>query len=193
MTQATSSAYELDWTETREWIGKNLIEEPGAPAEPVERSTIRRQLEVLELDCPLHYDEDEARKHGYEGIIAPYHMNTVFAAQPFWRPGDESRWETKDPNFVISPRPGGRRIQIPTPGTAGFVSDIEMEYAHPLYVGDSVISVENKLVDVNPRKTRVGDGAFLTYENRYENQRGETVVVSKMTLYNYVPTPRSPE
>ena len=137
-TTPLSSVSELDWSATRAWIGRNLIEETSPGAEVVERGTIHRQVEALEMDCPLHYDDAEAKRHGYDGIIAPYRMNTIFASQPFWRPGDPTRWETTDPNFVIQPRSSGRRSQVPTPGTAGFVTDLEMEYLRPLYVGDSV-------------------------------------------------------
>jgi acyl dehydratase len=76
---------------------------------------------------------------------------------------------------------------VPTPGTAGFVTDLEVEYLRPLFLGDRVSQVSQKLLNVNPRRTRVGDGAFLTYESMFENQRGERVARQRMTSYSYIP------
>ena len=84
----------------------------------------------------------------------------------------------------------GKVETVPTAGTAGFVTDLEVEFLKPLYLGDKVTQVSQTLLDVNPRKTRVGDGAFSTYESFYQNQRGERVSRQKMTLYSYVPNPQ---
>ena len=183
----TSSESDLDWTEALQWIGRNLVGGPVLGADPVERSAIRRQLEVLEMDCPLHYDDGVAKRCGHPGIIAPYHMLGVFDWGRMWEPGLPTRWVTKDPDFTIQPLPQGASISVPNPGTTAFVTDLESEYPRPLYVGDRVILTANTLVEVNPRKTRVGDGAFMTYESTYENQRGEIIGKTRMTLYSYVP------
>jgi acyl dehydratase len=148
-------------------------------------------MEVLEMDCPLHFDEAVAKQHGYDGVFAPPHMVQTFQVSSLWEPGMTSIWTTDDPHFTV---PGTGRAgnveKVPTAGTAGFVTDLEVEFLKPLYLGDKVTQVSQTLLDVNPRKTRVGDGAFSTYESLYENQRGERVSRQKMTLYSYVPNPQ---
>ena len=99
-----------------------------------------------------------------------------------------SIWTTDDPHFTVAGtgRPG-RIEDVPSPGTATFVTDLTIEILLPLYIGDTVTQVTQTLLDVNPRKTRVGDGAFSTYESFFENQRGERISRENMTLYTYVP------
>lgn len=187
----TSSESELNWSETEKWIGRNLVTTPREGADFVERGTIRRQLEALEMDCPLHYDEEVAKEHGHPGLTAPYHMLTVYNWGAMWTPGAETRWPSaEDVNYTIQPLPQGEALTVPSPGTAGFVTDLEVEYERPLRIGDRVIQKDNVLVNVNPRKTRVGDGAFLTYEATYVNQDGEVLGRTRNTIYSYVPTPR---
>jgi hypothetical protein len=57
-------------------------------ADAVDASALRRFLEPLELDCPLHHDERVAREHGYPGVNAPISSYFTFVAPPIWRPGD---------------------------------------------------------------------------------------------------------
>lgn len=187
----TSSESELDWSETRAFIGRNILLEPKTGIEPVEQSTIRRQMEVLEMDCPLHFDEAVAKQQGYDGVFAPPHMVQTFQVSSLWEPGMTSIWTTDDPHFTVAGTGRAGKVEkVPTAGTAGFVTDLEVEFLKPLYLGDKVTQVSQTLLDVNPRKTRVGDGAFSTYESFYENQRGERVSRQKMTLYSYVPNPQ---
>jgi acyl dehydratase len=189
----TSSESALDWSKTREWIGKNLVTTPREGADLVERGTIRRQLEVLEFGCPLHYDEGVAKRYGYPGIVAPYHMLTIYNWGAMWTPGAPTKWPNADDVHVQTQAlPQGENLTVPLPGTtAGFVTDLELTYERPLYIGEQVVQTENKLVDVNPRQTRVGDGAFLTYEATYTNQRGELLAKTRNTLYQYIPTPQA--
>ena len=184
----TSSESELDWAETKEFVGRDILLEPKTGIEPVERSAIRRQMEVLEMDCPLHFDDAVAKQYGYGGVFAPMHMVQTFQVSSLWQPGTPSIWTTDEKHFTVSGTGrAGKVEQVPTPGTAGFVTDLEVEFLKPLYVGDRVTQVTQTLLDVNPRKTRVGDGAFTTYESFYENQSGERVARQKMTSYTYVP------
>lgn len=187
----SSSASELDWSEAESFVGKDILLEPKIGIEVVERSSIRRQLEVLEMDCPLHYDDAIARAHGYDGIVAPSHMVQTFQVSSLWEPGLPSLWTTDDPFFTVQGTGrAGKITPVPTPGTAGFVTDLEVEVLRPLYLGDRVRQVSQTLLNVNPRKTRVGDGGFLTYESYYENDKGEPIARQKMTNYSYIPNPQ---
>ena len=116
----TSSESELDWSGTRAFIGKNILLEPKIGIEPVEQSTIRRQMEVLEMDCPLHFDEAVAKQQGYDGVFAPPHMVQTFQVSSLWEPGMTSIWTTDDPHFTV---PGtGRAGKVETVPTAGTFS-----------------------------------------------------------------------
>jgi hypothetical protein len=184
----TSSDSELDWSETKSFIGRNILLEPKLGIEPVEQSAIRREMEVLEMDCPLHFDEAVAKQHGYSSVFAPTHMVQTFQVASIWEPGMTSIWTTDDPHFTVAGTGRAGRIEeVPSPGTATFVTDLTIEILLPLYIGDTVTQVTQTLLDVNPRKTRVGDGAFSTYESFFENQRGERISRENMTLYTYVP------
>ena len=180
---------EKDWEPAMEWIGVNVLEQPVEGAEEIAKATIRRQLEVLEMDCPLHYDEEVAKQHGYQGVFAPYHMLLPYAFPANWEPGMSTRWTSDDPNFT-PPSVGSPRRQIPFPPTsAGFATDVEVEYFQPLYVGDTVTMTEDKMLSITPRNTRVGVGAFVIFEQRYVNQRGELVAIAKRGGYQYDPQP----
>ena len=50
-------------------------------------SDIRRKLEVYCFDCPLHYDEDVAKAHGYRTLVAPSAMTGLWSMRPLWTPG----------------------------------------------------------------------------------------------------------
>ncbi|MBI2857127.1 MAG: MaoC family dehydratase N-terminal domain-containing protein [Chloroflexi bacterium] len=183
---------ELDWTETRKWIGRNLLLKPREGVEPVDALTIRRELEVLEFDCPLHYDDEVARRHGYKGIIAPLHMVQTYQVSAIWEPGQASVWSSDERDFTVSGTgQHGEMLRVPAPAQPGFVTDLQVDFFQPLYIGDRVTQVEHRLLEVNPRKTRVGDGAFLTYESLYVNQRGERVARQRSTGYSFIPNPQS--
>ena len=73
------------------------------------------------------------------------------------------------------------------PTTAGTVTDIEIEYFAPVYVGDRLKTKGRKLVSVAVRQTRVGFGAFMVFESEVYNQRGELVAKRRSGLYSYNP------
>ena len=79
-----------DWPPTVDVGGQDFsggIETTADDA--LERATIRRYCDPIEFDCPLRYDEDVARQHGYAGILAPgtvvrsSFMNQNFS-ESFW-------------------------------------------------------------------------------------------------------------
>jgi hypothetical protein len=184
---------EYTWDDTIAVIGQDFsggIERTGA--DPAERSTIRRFCEPLELDCPLHYDDEVAKQHGYEGVVAPVSMiNQTLTTPALWEPGDPTRWADADRN-TLSPRPGSdvEVPEAPMPKTsAAFATDIEIEYFAPVYVGDRLTSKGRKLLSVVERTTRVGHGAFMVWENEIYNQRGELVAKCRNGGYSYNPNP----
>ena len=184
-----------DWDVTAAAIGEEFGGAPRHAVEAVEASTIRRFCEPLEFDCPLHYDREVARAHGYRDVVAPWSgISQTFAAGGHWRPGMPTRYPTADADAVIldtelsgtDPEPPG------PPYSATFATDLEIAYGEPVCVGDRLTRSGRRLVAVTPRETSVGRGAFLTFESRLHNQRGELVAVVRNGSYRYTPQPRGP-
>ncbi len=168
-------------------------------ADPVDRSMIRRYCEPLEDDCPLYYDDEVAKRHGYKGAIVPWSAVTSFTTRAIWSPGQPTRWPTPDKDYTATIRPPGERtesraIPLPMPRTnAGFATDVEIEYLLPVYVGDRLSSRGSKLVSVTLRETRVGYGAFTVREGEIVNQRGEVVAKTRNGSYAYIAGAKAPQ
>jgi acyl dehydratase len=180
------------WQDLESAVGRDFsggVTRTGA--DPAEKGAIRRFCEALEMDCPLYHDDDVARRHGHSGILAPVSMiNSTLAAPPIWRPGDPTRWPDAQRNTVTDTLGNAGGIPLPIPSTtAGFATDIEVEYLRPVYVGDQLTAGGKKLISVNVRETSVGYGAFFVNEGWVRNQRGETVATTRNGLYRYNPHP----
>ena len=183
---------EHTWEDLTAAIGQDFSAgEKREAADAVERGAIRKYCEPIELDCPLHHDDAVAQKYGYEGIIAPYSaIHQTFSVGANWEPGDETRWPTADPDQLLArdPNQGQRGTPLPHPKTtSGFVTDMEIEYVIPVYVGDKLTGSGRKLVAVATKKTGVGFGAFMTFESEIHNQKGELVAKVRNGSYAFNP------
>ena len=76
-------------------------------------------------------------------------------------------------------------FEVPAPCHLSFASNVDVEYHRPMYVGDR-ISRTSRLVSINRKSLRVGDGAFMRQEDTYTNQRGETVAVVNLDIFRFV-------
>jgi len=170
--------------ETQKLLGRETTYEG---VDEVTRSDIRRKIEVYCFDCPLHYDEAVARAHGYRTIIAPSSMAPLWAMPAYWSPGEPSIYAPG-----LRERNGTARVNTPTPFSKGFNSASEVEHFEPLYPGDRLRGAW-KLVEINPKRTRLGDGVFLTAETRLSKLTGELVAIQRNTGYRYNPTPERVE
>lgn len=166
------------WEDAEAFLGKPLT--PVEGIDEVTRPAIRQRLEVFELDCPLHLDPQVAQEHGYRDVVAPQTMIMTWAMPAYWKPGDAAGthesilWPPMD------------LLQIPAPGEQVFGTDSELEFFAPVHPGDRITSV-SKLVDINRKRTRVGDGAFMTLEIDYTNQHGELVARGRLSGFRYTP------
>jgi len=70
--------------------------------------------------------------------------------------------------------------------TAAFATDIEIEYHEPPVVGDRLTVKGRELISCLPRETRVGRGAFMVWERRVVNQRGDLVALLRNGGYRYI-------
>ena len=155
-------------------------------ADRLERSLVRLYNEPLEFDCPLFYDDDVARAHGYRGIIAPYSGLAAWTSVGVWNYGDDPVYISAERNFQPHPRTSVLPRNLPIAFNAGFGTEIEYEYHEPFVVGDW-LSIRGKvLVSVTPRQTRVGRGAFTVWQSEVTNQAGNHIATSRLGLYLYV-------
>ena len=186
----SAEAWEAAWQPVIDAVGRDfgggeVIE--GADA--VDASALRRFLEPLEFDCPLHHDEQVAREHGYPGRIAPLASYFTFVAPALWRPGDE-------PVFTSEARdaqPEGVAVRrfltgLEPPHGGYYAADFEVEPLLPVVIGDRLTRSGLKLVACRPKETSVGRGAFMTWEWEVRNQRGEAVARFRNTMYVYSPS-----
>ena len=181
-TQANSQS---DWLEeTQKWLGQERAFEG---VDEVTRSDIRRKLEVYCFYCPLHYDEAVAKVHGYRTIIAPASMAMLWAMPAYWSPGEPTIYAPG-----LQEKNGTVRVKIPTPFTKGFNSTSEVEYFEPLYPGDRLRG-SSKLSELTPKRTRLGDGVFMTTETRLTKLTGELVAIQRGTAYRYNLDPGRPK
>ncbi len=197
----TTEEWQTGWQPMMEAVGQDFSGGATQTAiEDIERSSIRRYCEPLEFGCPLHYDAEVARAHGYAGIVAPFSGLTQTWLDPgTWQPGDPENYPTAEPNanganLARRMSGSGGAAEPPQPPTsAAFATDIEIEYFTPACVGDRLTSSGRKLLSVLPKETSVGRGAFMVWENDVHNQRGELVAKLRRGLYQYVPHQRSSE
>ncbi len=186
---------EYTWEDLQKAVGRDFsggLVRTGA--DPIERSHIRRFCEPLEMDFPLFFDDAVARQHGYKGIIAPVSMYRLTGTQPaIWSPGDPTRWPAAERNALMDVPQRGAEAPLPSPKTTqGFVTDVEMEYLAPVYVGDHLSFRGQKLVSATVRETSVGFGAFIVFESEILNQRGEVVAKTRNGNFRYNPHPGGP-
>jgi len=165
------------WDDTENFKGKPMPLLIGADA--VEAGAIRRQLEALEWDCPLHSDADFAAEYGYRAVIAPATMVGAFSLPAYWAPGDAPMYEDG-----LSKLPSTSLDLIPAPGTRMVVTDWRLETHRYLQLGDRVRSVST-LIDVQRKATRLGDGAFLTVRTEFRDQADEPVATRELTIFRF--------
>jgi acyl dehydratase len=174
MTNTSRSAADR-WSEAIGMVGATIGRTAGP--DEVTVADIRRKLEVIGLDCPLHYDGSCARSFGYRDVVSPVSMTRVWAIEATWRPGEPRRGAVPARTLLPSADPPGGADTVLAAG-------ISIDYAEPLHPGDRV-SGAAVLRSVTPKTTRVGDGAFMEVETRYVNQDDRPVTVERATLFAF--------
>lgn len=165
------------WDDARAMIGEEIGRLEGA--DPVSLADIRRTLEAVGLDCPIHYDESAAREAGYETVVAPVSMLRPAAMPAYWSPGDPPRGE----EVMTTPLPAAA---VPGIGDTMVAVSVKTEYLLPVHPGDRISAVAT-LESVTEKSARVGDGAFLVVLTTYSNETGANVALERTTLFRYAP------
>jgi hypothetical protein len=185
----TVDCWEVAWQPVIAAVGTDFSGgEAIEGADAVDASALRRFLEPLEFDCPLHHDDRAAREHGYAGVIAPLASYFTFVAPPLWRPGDPPVFTSEERDA----QPEGLAVRrfltgLEPPHGGYFAADFEVEPLRPVVLGDRLTRSGMKLVSCRPKETSVGRGAFMTWEWEVRNQRSETVARLRNTMYVYSP------
>ena len=181
-----------DWQPVVDAIGQDFGGGAKREAiEDIEKSTIRRYCEPLEMDFPLFYDEAAAKAQGFKGIPAPYSgISHTWTEVGVWKPGQPTRYPAAERNAPVvsdGPQGGNRPTKKGEKTSGGFATSIEIEYFEPAVVGDRLHKTGDKLISCDPKETRVGRGAFVIYELEIRNQRDELVAKLRQGGYGYIP------
>ena len=162
--------------------GKNQVGQ-----ETIAYTDVVRFCEVWEFGNLLYWDGKVAKQAGYKGVVVPWSaIKQTFTSNNFWRPGEPTRFPTPDLHVMAQSPAQDEEEQLPMPPTTqGIVTNMVIEFFEPVCVGDQITIKGNKVVSVRPRKTRIGDGAFIDRERGFYNQRGEMVARATQGGYSY--------
>ena len=180
------------WDDTIAAIGQDFSGGKERLAdETIAYTDVVRFCEPWEIGNPIYWDEAAAKQAGYRGVVVPWSaIKQTFTFRGGWRPGEPTRFSTPDIN-EISRRPMESQDEtdtVPMPQiTQIVVTDVEIEFFEPVIVGDRLTVKGDKLVTVRPRKTRIGEGAFINEQHEIYNQRGELVARVNQGDYYYNP------
>lgn len=161
------------YEEAQKWIGYET--DFYEPIDLVEKGAIRFLSEVIEDPNPLYYDEQLAEQSIWKGIIAPPTSYMVWAAPPRWVPEPLRK---KHPMNLVK--------EIPLPGSALVLTEIDQTCYLPIYPGDR-IRYKQRVVDMFPKSSRMGDGHILIIDRIYENQNADCIGVIRTTGFRYTP------
>lgn len=184
---AEGDDWEKAWQPVIDAVGQDFSDgTTRTAADTIEPGQVRRYLEPIHFDCPLHYDEEAAKAHGYDGLIAPYSGLATWTASAIWNPGEDT-WNCTERNANPNRRMAAAGRPYPAPPTnAGFATDVEYEYVQPFRVGDRLTTRGRRLIQCLPKETSVGRGAFMITESEIVNQDGELIARARLGNYSYV-------
>jgi hypothetical protein len=148
------------WADARRLIDDELARRGGA--EPVSAVGVRRYL---------------------EGLCWPVDDGSFVPSSLYWTAGLPEYVTPEGDHPLMPPIP----IAVPGPGRSVVATGLDIRFGVPLREHDR-ISSSWRLVTVEPKRTRLGDGAFLTFEATFSNQRAETVAVERTSVLRYTPS-----
>lgn len=169
--------------------------EPRAPLLP---SDVHMWCEALEDWNPLYWDEDFARSSAFGALISPP-TGLFFGADAslnvglgYLKPGaivpDPIQKGLRGMELMTALREDMIRGGVPFPPPDCphiIVTQADYGFYTPLRVGDT-LRTRQRLLSFSPlRKTRLGQGHFVTGENSLFNQRDELVRTVAMSLFCY--------
>ena len=108
-----AEGWTTDWQPMIDAVGKDFGASVNVTAaDEIEKGAIRKYCEPLEMDCPIFFDEEVARAHGYDGIVSPYSgISQTWLAAAMWEPGMETRYPAATARRAEPARPLHRGAQ----------------------------------------------------------------------------------
>lgn len=184
----------------RPWIGQQS--DPLWSPYPVSEVQIMYWCEMVEDGNPLYIDGPYARQGRHEGVIAPPQSLFTWTmgrpghfGDPFERPDPDNPaakpWPTE--RTLADGRSTSDRLAQTLmaggwqpPGTSKYAAQrVVQEYGRPLRPGDRVYT-RAEVANCTPRKrTRLGEGHFVTLLTSFYNQRDELVGTSQYSFFFY--------
>lgn len=189
----TEQDWRLAWQPVIDAVGADLDDGRVTwGADPVEAGAIRRWLEPLEFDCALHTDAQVAGAQGYSAVTLPYVAVVGSSLPPVWQPGEllfDNAERTAQPvhSWISGPNlPVGPRT------TRLVATDMEFDFLRPVVAGERVGRRGRRLLACSPKETKLGRGAFLTWETDIVTTDGEVVARMRTGVFAYVPAGETP-
>lgn len=168
------------WEEAESFVGKTIGVTQSL--DPVEIGAIRRWLEPKEFELDIYRDEAAAKANGYRNITAPASMIFSYGVAPYWTIEDGDSQPGYTPRQISIPV----IFDVPAPCRLSFATSIEINFEHPIYVGD-LITCTSKLISITKKELSVGAGAFFRQEDTYTNQSNEILAVSYLDIFRFNP------
>ena len=165
------STYDLDAVR-KKYVGKEYAISRGRY--PVEYDPIRRHCHMVDDTNPLFLDPIYAKKTRYGEVVCPPSgwLAMYFASLGPWPPAFEA----------LVP-------MVPTPGKRIINMSQEVEWFHPIKVGDQ-LSVGRRVLDIFRKPTSIDPEAiWIVSESTIINQREEVACTVRNTLLTH----RTPE
>lgn len=183
-----SDEWMQEWQPLVEMIGQDLSDGTVTwGADPVEAGAVRRYLEPLEFDCPLHTDTEVAQSMGYDDITLPYTGVLSWTLPAMWSPG-ETLFDSHDRNAQPVHSPIGGNVLPAGPTVSGyFATGMEIDFLREVIAGERVGRRGKKLLSCVPKETKVGRGAFVQHESEVITESGEVVARIRVSTYSYQP------
>ncbi len=196
------TGWHADWYPLVAMIGQDLFTQPdhrgwGTPygdiiwgPDRIDRSALRRYLEPLEFECPLHDDPECARAEGFSGLVLPATALLSFTFQPIWSPGGPPVFAgagRNDPPEASDNGSAARFPVVPPIYSGYFGTDFELDVIRPAVVGDRIGRHGSRLLSVQPKQTPVGRGAFLIWEQEIVD--GDRLAIARVRVQMYVYEP----
>ena len=165
------------YSELQAMVGSE--EGPFESAYEINKAMIFHWCKAMDDRNPLYTDEKYAKKSKYGGIVAPPPAAQAFREPPWPEPENKAK------------APGYQDALMNKLHGAGYTQTVATtngwEFLRPLRIGDR-IKIKRRIASVSPEKTtRTGVGFFITNEQIYINQKGETVSVQSFTTLHFKP------
>lgn len=181
--------WQAAWQPMMARVGEDFSHaETHSSADVIEQGAVRRYLEVLEFDCPLHFDAALAQQLGHAAPTVPSTSLMTWSLPPMWSPGEPPVFtsDARNAEPERSPLKGVRPDGMPET-SAYMATDCEVDYLRPVHVGDRLERRGRRLVQCEPKETKVGLGAFTTWEYDIVDQHEHIVARYRFGMYHYNP------